>query len=159
MTRELTHTKFDPPDFLLQISTINAFICTYINNLSGSLFQPARRIAIIEESPTFMTRNVESSKNILLKIVNSQLIAKLDGAADFHPRRCKIVTIILTILIRSSRRAICSTIHVVVDGWWVDGRDVLMRGCASQILCAPIPACWSASFLSVIRISCSLRRR
>ncbi len=73
------------------------------------------------------TRSVESSKNILHKVVNSHPIAKLDGATEYRPRRCKVVTIILTILIWSSRLAICSAIHVVVDGWRGDSRDFLMR--------------------------------
>ncbi len=49
----------------------------------------ARRIAIAKDSPSLMTANVESAKDILLKIVDSHPIAKLNGAADFCPSRGK----------------------------------------------------------------------
>ena len=63
----------------------------------------ARRITIAEESQSLTTANVESAKNILLKIVDSHPIAKLNSAADFCPSRGKIVTIILMVIIRSRR--------------------------------------------------------
>lgn len=47
----------------------------------------ARRITIAEESPSLTTAKVESAKNILLKIVDSHPIAKLNSAADFCPSR------------------------------------------------------------------------
>lgn len=40
-----------------------------------------------------------------LTVVNPHPIAKLNGVADFGPSKCKVETIILTTLIRSSRRA------------------------------------------------------
>lgn len=59
----------------------------------------ARKIMLIKKSPSFWTKNVENLKNILFKILNSHLIAKLYNITDFCSNKYKIITIIFTILL------------------------------------------------------------
>lgn len=59
----------------------------------------ARKIMLIKKSPSFWTKNVENLKNILFKILNSHLIAKLYNITDFYSNKYKIITIIFTILL------------------------------------------------------------
>ena len=107
-----------------------------------------RKIVIIKESPFFLTRNVEGSKNIFFKVLNSHPIAKFSGVVDFCPSRCKVMTMILPILIRSSKSALYSWgIHDVVmgiSGTMVDkflrcfGEDLRrVKFCLRQFPCHP----------------------
>ena len=76
----------------------------------------ARRTAITKKSPSLTTTNIEYAKNILLKILNSHAITKLNDAADFCSNKYKIITIIFEVIIWSSRCVIGScAIHCVVQ--------------------------------------------
>lgn len=74
----------------------------------GIFLYSLRKITIAEEFLSLTTANIKSAKNIFLTIVDFHPIAKPNSAAAFCPSKGKIVTIILIVMIRSSKCAIGS---------------------------------------------------
>lgn len=58
-----------------------------------------RKIMLIKKPLSFWTKNVENLKNVLFKIVNSHLIAKLYNITDFSFNKYTIITIIFRIFL------------------------------------------------------------